>query len=367
MTIRQITLASVAALSTVLAGVAGAAELPPGYPADYGKLVEAAVKEGKVTVYSTTDAALATVLIKDFEATFPGIKVEYSDLNSTELYNRLIAEAAAGQGTADLAWSSAPDLQLKLAIDGYAAKYVSPETKNVPGWANYKGYVYGTTAEPITFVYNKRLVAAEDVPSSHDDLLKLASSKTAAFKGKFTAYDPERSGVGFYFFSQDEKNWKQAWDLNRAFGKAQIKLYTSAGAMIEKVTSGEHLLAYGVFGSYALARQAKDPNLGIVLPKDYTLVTTRAAFVPEKAKNPNAGRVFLDYLLSKRAQLLIANEAKLYAVREDIDGAATLKGIKAEIGDRVLPIALSDDLLVGLDQIKRLQFFKQWQRALKSE
>ena len=49
------------------------------------------------------------------------MSVEYTDLNSTELYNRFIAEEAAGQGTADLLWSSAMDLQVKLVSDGYAA------------------------------------------------------------------------------------------------------------------------------------------------------------------------------------------------------------------------------------------------------
>ena len=48
-----------------------------------------------MVIYATTDAVAANPLIKDFETLYPGIKVEYSDLNSTELYNRFIAEAAA--------------------------------------------------------------------------------------------------------------------------------------------------------------------------------------------------------------------------------------------------------------------------------
>lgn len=351
----------------LLAGPALAAEAPAGYPASYQAQVDAAVKEGKVTVYSTTDAAQAAVLVKDFEAAFPGIKVEYTDLNSTELYNRLIAEVASGQGTADVTWSSAPDLQIKLAADGYAATYESPEAKALPAWANYKNTVYATTAEPVTFVYNKRLLPADSVPTSHADLLQIVQGKADALKEKIAAYDPERSGVGFYFFNQDEKVDKDAWALNKAFGKASIKLYTSAGAMIEKVTSGEHLMAYGIFGSYALARQAKDPNLGIVYPKDYTLLTSRAVSVPEQAKNPNAGRVFADYLLSKRAQTIIANDAKLYAVREDVDGPATTKTVEAAAGDVTRAIALDDTLLDGLDQVKRLRFLKDWQKAMKGE
>lgn len=341
------------------------AQVPEGYPANYQSVIDGAKKEGKVIVYSTTDAAAAGVLIKDFESAFPGVKVEYNDLNSTELYNRFIAEAAAGQGTGDVTWSSSVDLQIKLAADGYAATYQSPEAKNIPAWANYKNMAYGVTAEPITFVYNKRAMPAGDVPKSHEDLLKLLQAKAGDYKGKIAAYDPERSGVGFFFFTQDELNWKSAWDFNRLLGKAELKTYTSAGAMIEKTTSGEHSLAYGIFGSYALARSKKDPNLGIVMPKDYTLITTRVAFVSNKAKNPNAGKLFLDYLLSKRAQTIVAQE--LYAVREDVDGEATIKKIKAEVGDVARPVPLDDKLLDGLDQTKRLRFLRDWQKAMKGQ
>ena len=98
--------------ATVLAlSAAAQAQAPQGYPADYAKIVDAAKKEGKVVIYSTTDAVAANPLIKDFESLYPGIKVEYSDLNSTELYNRYIAEAAANNGTADVIWSSAMDLR----------------------------------------------------------------------------------------------------------------------------------------------------------------------------------------------------------------------------------------------------------------
>ena len=167
------------------------------------------------------------------------------------------------------------------------------------------------------------------MPKDHTDLLKLLNAKTDFYKGKITAYDPERSGVGYLFCNEDVKNFPQAWDLFKAMGKAQAKLYTSAGAMMERVTSGEHLIAYGIFGSYALSRSKKDPNLGIVLPKDYTMVTSRVAFISKHAKNPNAGKLFLDYILSKRGQEIIANKADLYSLRSDVEGEATIKRVTA--------------------------------------
>src|SRR5947209_7974733 len=112
--------AALATASLFMFTAGASAQAPQGYPADYSKVVEAAKKEGKVLVSATTDAVAANPLIKDFQALYPGITVEYSDVNSTELYNRFISEAAAGSGTGDVLWSSAMDLQVKLVADGYA-------------------------------------------------------------------------------------------------------------------------------------------------------------------------------------------------------------------------------------------------------
>ncbi|MGE0752167.1 MAG: ABC transporter substrate-binding protein, partial [Variibacter sp.] len=85
----RFTVAALAAAFVAFAGQAQA-QVPGGYPADYSKIIDAAKKEGKVVVYSTTDSASANALIQDFQKLYPGVTVEYSDLNSTELYNRFI-------------------------------------------------------------------------------------------------------------------------------------------------------------------------------------------------------------------------------------------------------------------------------------
>src|SRR3979409_2246350 len=211
----------VAAVSAVLFCATGATA-QQNYPADYSKIVDAAKKEGKLVVYSTTDAASSGALLKDFQSLYPGVQVEYSDLNSTELYNRFIAEAAAGSGTADLLWSSAMDLQVKLVADGQALTYASPEIPALPKWAVWKDQAYGTTYEPIAFIYNKRLVPEADVPKDHTDLLKLLMTKPDAYKAKITSCYPERSGVGYLFVNQDALYFPQAGDLFKAFGKTSI-------------------------------------------------------------------------------------------------------------------------------------------------
>ena len=87
------------------------------YPSTYVKTVAAARAEGKVMVYSTTDLGNVSALIRDFESLYPGVIVEYHDLNSAELHNRFLAETAAAQPSDDVLWSSGMDLQMKLAND----------------------------------------------------------------------------------------------------------------------------------------------------------------------------------------------------------------------------------------------------------
>jgi iron(III) transport system substrate-binding protein len=328
------------------------------------ELVAAAEKEGKVVVDSTTDAAIAAPLLKDFAALYPRILVEYTDLNSTELYNRFVGEAAAGTGTGDLLWSSAMDLQVRLCADGHAAEVHSPEADQLPPWAAWKGQAYGTTFEPLVFVYNKRLLKPDEVPQSHADLVRLLKAQPARWKGKLTAYDPERSGVGFLFITQDARHDPAFDETARAYGAVGIKLYTSVGAMLERIQSGEHLLGFNIFSSYALARQKKDPTLGVIFPRDYTLVESRIAFVPKAAKHPAAARVFLDYLLSARGQELMAHQAGLGSVRKDVGGEGTAAALTASLGATLRPIPVGPELLEHLDPARRLQFLDRWQRAL---
>ena len=126
-------------------------------------------------------------------------------MNSTELYNRYISEQAAGGGSGDVVWSSSMDTALKLATE-YAEQYASPEVKQLPDWAVWQQKAYGTTYEPVVFIYNKRLIPQNEVPDSHTALAKLIASQADKFKGKVTTYDIEKSGLGFMLAVQDSQH-----------------------------------------------------------------------------------------------------------------------------------------------------------------
>ncbi|MEO5766147.1 MAG: ABC transporter substrate-binding protein [Casimicrobiaceae bacterium] len=355
------------ACAVALCAAAAHGQTPPaGYPADYAQTIAAANKEGKVVIYSALDTKAAQPLVKDFSALYPNVKVEYNDMNSTEMYNRFIAEVASGQGSADVMWSSAMDLQVKLVDDGQALAYTSPEAGKLPGWANYKNMAYGTTYEPSVFIYNKRLVTGDEIPQDHAGFVKVLNANVAKFKGKVTTYDIEKSGVGFMFVAQDSKYFPGLPDLEKAFGATAYKVYSSTGNMLEKVSSGEHLLGYNVLGSYALVRAKKDPSLGVVLPKDYTLVLSRVMFVGKAAKNPNAAKLWVDYVLSTRGQKLIGSDVELFAIRNDIEAEYTAASLNKQLGGNVKPIPVSSEIVSYLDQKKRLDFLSAWKAAVAS-
>jgi iron(III) transport system substrate-binding protein len=357
------TLAS-AAVAAMLAASAlvASAQVPAGYPADYQKTIDGAKKEGKLVIYSATDSKAAQFLIKDFNALYPGITVEYNDMNSTEIYNRFISEAAAGGNTADVLWSSAMDLQMRLASDGMGLQYKSPEVSKIPAWAVWNDTAYGTTFEPAAIVYNKRLVDAREVPQTHADFVKLIS--TDKFKDKVTTYDIEKSGVGFMFMTQDAREFGQFIALENAFGTARVRVQSSTGTMLERISSGENLIGYNVLGSYALVRAKTDPSLGVVLPKDYTLILSRVQFINKTAHNVNAAKLWMDYIMSQRGQTIIANDAKLYAIRADVKGETTSAELIKLIGaNNVKPVPVHPIVLQFLGPAKRMAFLKQWKET----
>lgn len=321
---------------------------------------------GTVVVYAVADLQVVKPLIADFEQMHPDIKVEYHDLQSTDLYERFLTEAGAGS-KADVVWSSAMDLQMKLVNDGHATPYRSSETSSLPPWAKWRDEAFGTTFEPVCLAYNRQLLPLELVPQSHAELARLLRDQPEHFRDRLVAYDPHRSGLGYLLHSQDlEANPVVFWNLIQKMAELGLRTESTTTLMLDRIVSGKSLLGYNVLCSYTNSRALVDTRIGSVMPRDYTLVLSRIAFISRYAPHPDEAKAWLDYMLSRRGQSIF-NQISLHSVRADVESQVSAESLRKQLGNSFRPIELNTGLLTYLDQSKRKLFLMHWDGALKAK
>lgn len=320
-----------------------------------------------LTVYSSLDEDVSRPLIAAFQAANPEIAISYEDLQSLDIYERVIRETDAGDKTADLVLSSAMDLQLKLVNDGYAQPVPEIATDNWPDWASWRKSAFGLTFEPSVIVYHKPSFKDLPLPENRADLIELLRGSEERLYGRIATYDVERSGLGFLFLARDWEHNRDIWDLISAFGSSGVKLYSNSSAILDRVADGRFALGYNILGSYAQSWASRIPDLGIILPKDYTVVMSRIALVPEAAANPDLGKQLLAFLMSVRGQTIMARDMKLPVLNPEVDGENTARAMRKRLGAQLRPISISPGLVVYLDQVKRARFISRWNEALRTK
>lgn len=325
------------------------------------RVESAAAKEGSLRIGAAAGPEGGFQdLLAAFGRRYPAIALEYYRRTSTELSAQFLRDVAAGRPTPDILISSAMDLQFKLVNDNFARAYDSPQKPYLPEWAVWKDQAYALTAEPIVFVYNRALMPPEDVPASHDRLADLLRRKPIEYRGRIATYDPTRSATGYFYYTQDLLLSHDTLDLVAAIGRTHPGLYVSGGDAVQKVTAGEHLLAYNMVSSYNLERQAHNPNIGIVYPADYTLVMSHIALIPKAARHPAAAGLFLDFVLSDVGQAILAGHF-MRPIRTDVPMGGPLPS-----SDILRPIHFGPSLLGSLDEFRRRSVLREWRRAIES-
>lgn len=332
---------------------------PTLYPARNGNAAARVL-----SVYSSLDGPLARPMIEAFQTRYPGIAVSYEDLQTVDIYDRVVAETDAGGTTADFAFSSSMDLQVKLANDGYAQESKVALSASWPKWANWRNTAYALTYEPAVFIYHKPSFVGQQPPTTRADLIAYLQANADAIHGRIGTYDIDRSGVGFMFLSRDQEQYSDLWTLVGAMGAAGVKLYSTTSAIVERVASGQFVFGYNILGSYAAEAAARNPDLGIVLPKDYTIVTSRIGLVPQAAAQPELGRDFLEFFMSAEGQAIMAEQLQIAALNPAVPGANTAAAMQAALGAQLRPTPVSPGLMVYLDQVKRTRLIARWNDAL---
>lgn len=316
-----------------------------------------------LVIHAALDLPQARPLLEDFHRRHPRVALTYRNLTTLALHERFLEAPDA----ADVVLSSAMPWQYRLANDGHAQPLDSEAARAWPAWARWRHELFAFTFEPIVMVVHRDFTERFGKLTSHGDLLEHLTAYPRALAGRVVTYDPQRSGAGYTYAIEESRLSPRYWDLVAALGQARTALADTTGEMLAGLKEGRYLVGYNLLGSYVRDAVADHPDLSIVMPEDYALVTQRLAFIPRQAPHPEAARLFLDYLLGETGQRAIAERTQLGALHPALDGPGTAAALRESLGDALRPISLGPGLLATLDTLKREALLTRWQREFGRE
>ena len=315
-----------------------------------------------LVIFSATDTPAMQPLIEAFEAQMPGVVVEYVEFQTLDLYRAMLT--AADTPAPDVVISSAMDLQVDLVNRGLAQRIQLSSQVDPPAWAVWRSELFGFTFEPAVVIYDTQAISKEELPASHRDLATFVRDNEERFRGRIGTYDIAESGVGYLYATQDSLQGPQVLRLFEVLGRADLKTFCCTSDMVDATARGELAFAFNAIGSYAAAQVETEPHLGLHFFDDYNLVMTRTAFIPHVARQPETAALFIEFLLSREGQRIIAEQTPLLPlIQEQIPDSLIGREIQARIGT-FLPIRLTPGLLTYLDALKRNDFLSAWETSL---
>ncbi|KEO50975.1 ABC transporter substrate-binding protein [Thioclava pacifica] len=308
----------------------------------------------EITLRTTTDVAILAPAIGDFLTTHSGLAIRFEQWGSNDLYEVGERDCLAGRAGADLVISSGVQHVVKLVNDNCAATWVSAETSALSPELRWRDQVWGISREPAVMVYNRALVPPDEVPLTRFDLVDLLRPAQSPYSGKVATYDIASSGLGFLFAFVDSQEASTFGALMEAFARSGAVATCCSAEIIDGVARGRYLIAYNILGSYAAQAARDNPDLGIIAPADYTLVLSRAAYLPGPTVNPDAAAL-LDFLLSAPGKRALAKTNLIDPAVDDGGG-----GNREEALTPRRLIALGPPLLVATDDMKTARFLERW-------
>nr|BFE59244.1 ABC transporter substrate-binding protein [Dactylosporangium thailandense] len=310
------------------------------------ELVDAAVKEGTLTLYTGLNEVTTRAVNEAFTAD-TGIKVEFVRSPSSRLFERVKSELGAGNLPADIVAIGDPSLVTDLDNSGLYAQYKVPMDGDLePQYKSKNGTYYSFSNLANVFAYNTEVFKGTP-PQSWADLANLDG--TANRLGMVQAGASAGGWRLAYFMRQELSNGSDSYWRKIAATKPLID--TSTGSLTEKLSRGEIAIALARPPEVAGAQKDGAP-LKIVWPSDGSPIISAYAGVTAKAPHPNAAKLYLSWLLSKRGQSKLAAEGGDYAIRTDaappqLNGQAAppLADIKAKFAPDADQIAKRDGWL----------------------
>jgi iron(III) transport system substrate-binding protein len=264
------------------ASFASAAESP---------ILEGAKKEGALVFYTTMDIQNSKPLLDGFMKKYPFIKGDLVRLGGTAMVSRILTEAQAGASKFDVAIGISPSY-VPMREKNLVAPYLSPEFPSLyDDLYDSKGYWATVYLNTLVLGYNTKVIPRNDLPKTYDDLLK------PQFKQKFII-DIENHDV-FVALSQE---WGQEKAINYFKGLAKQEPVFLRGNTnrANMVSVGERSMT--IVYSQVIERMKQTGAPVDWIPLEPVAVELNVSMLSSKAAHPNAGKLFVDYLISKDGQ-----------------------------------------------------------------
>ena len=143
---------------------------------------------GDLVVYSPHDPSPLEAGVSMFKAAYPNINVEIINAGTGELTQRIAAEAA--NPVADVLWGGGADTL--AGFPDLFQPYVSAHDDVIgDAYKDANDMWIGESPLPMCFIYNKTLIAEEDVPTTWEGLCD------ESLKGKIAYANPAKSGSAY--------------------------------------------------------------------------------------------------------------------------------------------------------------------------
>jgi iron(III) transport system substrate-binding protein len=286
------------------------------------KLAEGAKKEGQVVIYSAmiVNQALRP-LTEGFMKKYPFVKATYWRADSEYLTTKIAAEARANNVVADVLEGT--DVGEAVSAANLALPYFTPMLEAYPQkYRDPDGLWTATRLSYYSIAYNTRLVPADRVPTTYEDLLD------PQWKGKLVWRVGSASGAALFL-----TNLRLAWGEQKAqayFLKLRDQKIVNFGSgsartLVDRVVAGEYPIALQIFAHHPLISKAKGAavNSRLLAPVPTTAATM---VIPKGLRHPYAAMLLVDYILSKEGQTILLN-ADYFPAHPDVPPSDTLAQI----------------------------------------
>ena len=318
-------------LVAVVAPDARAAETKTAWQLQWEKVVQAAKKEGQVTVYvhSTYTPALESGA---FQKAFPEIKLVSVSGVELQLERRFMAERRAGKNLADVfmvgVLRSYDFYQGKL-LEPIKAALILPEVLDESKWWQRTHHYadperkylfrYVGSAQLGQIYYNTRLVNPNELNSFWD----FVSPK---WKGKIEARDIRTPGTGgsairlFYYNTEVGPEF-----VKKLFSETDMTIFRDRRQGLDWLATGKFAICFWCEG-VEKGKQQGLPVESFGLMKEGAALSAGQGFLTliNQAPHPNAAKVFVNWFLSREGQvnfqraLAQAEEGSPDSLRTDI-------------------------------------------------